>query len=122
MGAGGAVVLLKSFLRNTIEDERVNGAVTTWSGDAPWAMGAGPTGEVVIFEPDQAFTHASPVFCVRLGLKLGGNGRNTSRASAEGELLPRRWRLFSTELRTREVTKVSRPTGQWVVKEKRAAG
>jgi hypothetical protein len=82
VGAGGAVVLLKCFLRNTIEDERVNGAVTVWSGDAPWAMGAGPTGEVVIFEPDQAFTHASPAFCVRLGLKLGGDGWNTSRERA----------------------------------------
>ena len=80
--AGGAVVLLKSFLRNTIEGERVNSAVTTWSRDAPGAMGAGPTGEVVIFEPDQAFTHTSPAFCVRLGLKLDGDGRNTSRERA----------------------------------------
>ena len=35
--------------------------------------------EVVPFDPDQAFAHASPAFCVRLGLKLGGDGRNTSR-------------------------------------------
>jgi hypothetical protein len=56
--AGRTVVVLEVLLRNTIEGERGNGAVTTWSGDAPGAMGAGPTGEVVPFEPDQAFTHA----------------------------------------------------------------
>ncbi len=82
VGVGGAVVLLKSFLRNTIVGERGNGGVTTWSGDAPGAMGAGPTGEVVPFDPDQAFTHTSPAFCVRLGLKLGDDARNTSRERA----------------------------------------
>lgn len=82
VGAGGAVVLLKSFLRQAVEGERGNGVVTTWSGDAPGAMGAGPTGEVVLFEPDQAFTHASPAFCVRFGFKLCGDGRNTSRERA----------------------------------------
>ena len=61
MGAGAAVVFLKSFLRNAIEGERGYGGVTMWSGDAPGAMGAGPTGEVVPFDPDQAFT----AFCVR---------------------------------------------------------
>ena len=61
---GRAVVLLKRFLRHTIEGEHGNGSVTTWSGDAPRAMGAGPTGEVVLFDPDQAFTHTSPAFCV----------------------------------------------------------
>ena len=76
------VVVLEVLLRNTIEGERGNGVVTTWSGDAPGAMGAGPTGEVVPFEPDQAFTHASPAFCVRFGFKLGGDGRNTSRERA----------------------------------------
>ena len=43
---GRTVVVLEVLLRNTIEGERGNGAVTTWSGDAPGAMGAGPTGEV----------------------------------------------------------------------------
>jgi hypothetical protein len=76
------VVVLEVLLRNTIEGERGNGVVTTWSGDAPGAMGAGPTGEVVPFEPDQAFTHASPAFCVRFGFKLGDDGRNTSRERA----------------------------------------
>ena len=86
---GGAVVLLKRFLRHTIEGERGNGSVTTWSGDAPRAMGAGPTGEVVLLDPDQAFTHTSPAFCKRLGWELGGDGRNTSRGRArKGELLP----------------------------------
>ena len=61
---GGAVVLRKRFLRHTIEGEHGNGSVTTWSGDTPRAMGAGPTGEVVLFDPDQAFTHTSPAFCV----------------------------------------------------------
>jgi hypothetical protein len=79
---GRTVVVLEVLLRNTIEGERGNGAVTTWSGDAPGAMGAGPTGEVVLFDPDQAFTHTSPAFCVRLGLKLGDDGRNTSRKRA----------------------------------------
>jgi hypothetical protein len=78
VGVGGAVVLLKSFLRHTIVGERGNGTVTTWSGDAPGAIGAAPTGEIVLFDPDQAFTHTSPALCVRLGLKLGGDGRNTS--------------------------------------------
>jgi hypothetical protein len=89
VGVGGAAVLLKSFLRNTIEGERGNGGVTTWSGDAPGATGAGPTGEVVLFDPDQAFTHTSSAFCVRLGLKLGNEGaEHIEGASAEGELLP----------------------------------
>jgi hypothetical protein len=39
LGAGAAVVFLKSFLRNAIEGECGYGAVTTWSGDAPGAMG-----------------------------------------------------------------------------------
>jgi hypothetical protein len=83
VGAGGAVVLLKSFLRQAVEGERGNGAVTTWSGDAPGAMGAGPTGEVVLFDPDQAFIHTSPAFYVRLGLKLGGDGRTHRESERE---------------------------------------
>jgi hypothetical protein len=46
-------------------------------------MGAGPTGEVVPFDPDQAFTHTSPAYCVRLGLKLGDEG-GTHRGSERG--------------------------------------
>src|ERR1035437_2355305 len=75
----GQLWFSKSFCATRLKGERGNSVVTTWSGDAPGAMGAGPTGEVVPFEPDQAFTHASPAFCVRLGLKLGGDERNTSR-------------------------------------------
>ena len=89
VGVVGAMVFLKSVLRQAIKGERGDGALETGGGDAPRAVGAAPAGEVVPFDPDQAFTHTSPAFCVRLGLKLGGDGRkHIERASAEGELLP----------------------------------
>ena len=34
--------------------------------------------KVDAFDPDRAFAHTSPTLCVRLGLKLGGDGGNTT--------------------------------------------
>src|SRR6266853_3502900 len=64
-GAVGAIVLLKGLLREAVESECGCGAFETRGGDTPGAMGAAPSGEVVAFDPDQAFTHTSSAFCVR---------------------------------------------------------
>ena len=66
MGAVGAMVFLKSVLREAVEGKRRHSAFKPRGGDAPSAVGAAPAGEVVAFDPDQAFTHTSPAFCVRL--------------------------------------------------------
>jgi len=78
MGAVNAIVLLKGLLRGAVESECGCGGFETRGGDAPGTVGATPSGEVVAFDPDQAFDHTSPALCVRLGLKLGGDGWNTS--------------------------------------------
>ena|SRR6266849_130237 len=78
VGAVGAIVLLKGLLREAVEGECGCGAFETRGGDTAGAMGAAPSGEVVAFDPDQAFTHTSSAFCVRLGLELGDDGWNTS--------------------------------------------
>ena len=65
MGAVGAIVFLEGFLRKAVESERGDGAFETRGGDAPSAVGAAPSGEVVALDPDQAFTHTSPALaCV----------------------------------------------------------
>jgi hypothetical protein len=66
VGAVGAIVFLEGFLREAVESECGCGAFETRGGETPGAMGAAPSGEVVAFDPDQAFTHTSPAFCVRL--------------------------------------------------------
>jgi len=81
VGAVGAVVFFKTFLSEAVEGEGGDGAFETRSGQTPRTVGAAPAGEIVPFDPDQAFTHTSPAFYVRLGLELGGDWRNTSRAS-----------------------------------------
>ena len=78
MRAACAVVFLKVLLRKAVERERRNGAFETWSGKAPHAPRAAPAGELVAVDPDQAFTHTSLPFCVRLGFELGRDGWNTS--------------------------------------------
>ncbi len=65
MGAGGADVFLEGFLWEAVEGEGGDGAFEARGRDAPRAVGAAPAGEVVPFDPDQAFTHTSPAFCVR---------------------------------------------------------
>jgi hypothetical protein len=65
VGAVGAIVFLEGFLRKAVESERGDRAFETRGGDAPGAVGAAPSGEVVALDPDQAFTHTSPAFaCV----------------------------------------------------------
>jgi hypothetical protein len=78
VGAVGAGVFLECFLRQAVKSECSHGAVKPRHGQTPGAVGAAPAGEVVPFDPDQAFTHTSPAFCVRLGLERGRGGRNTS--------------------------------------------
>jgi hypothetical protein len=78
--AVGTGVLFKSLLCQAVEGECGHGAFEMGGGDAPGAVGAAPAGEVLPFDPDQAFTHTSPA--LRLGLELGGDGRNTSRERA----------------------------------------
>jgi len=65
VGAVGAIVFLECFLREAVEGERGDGAVEMRGGDAPRAVGAAPAGEVVAFDPDQAFIHTPlPFACV----------------------------------------------------------
>jgi hypothetical protein len=89
VGAVGAIVFLEGVLRQAVEGERGYGAFETRSGQTPRTVGAAPAGEVIPFDPDQAFTHTSPDFCVRLGLELGRRrAEHINIASAEGELRP----------------------------------
>src|SRR6266446_6327958 len=81
MGAVGAMVFLKSVLREAVEGKRRHSAFKPRGGDAPSAVGAAPAGEVVAFDPDQAFTHTSRPLRA-FGLELGGDGWNTSREGA----------------------------------------
>jgi hypothetical protein len=74
-----ASVLLEVLLGNSVEGERGNSALQERSCHTPCAAGAAPAAEIVAVDPDQMFVHTSPAFCMRLGLKLGGDGRNTSR-------------------------------------------
>ena len=74
MGAVGAMVFLKSVLREAVEGKRRHSAFKPRGGDAPSAVGAAPAGEVVAFDPDQAFTHTSPAFCVRLDWSSAATG------------------------------------------------
>jgi len=75
--AACAVVFLKVLLRKAVERERRNGAFETWSGKPPHTLRAAPASELVAVDPDQAFTHTSLPFCVRLGFELGRDGWNT---------------------------------------------
>jgi hypothetical protein len=65
VGEVGAIVLLKRLLRETVEGECGHGAFKARSGDTPRAVGATPAGELVAFDPDQAFTHTSKFACLR---------------------------------------------------------
>ncbi len=55
-------MFFKIFLREAVEGERGDGAFEMRCGDAPGAMRAAPAGEIVAFDPDQAFTHTSLPF------------------------------------------------------------
>jgi hypothetical protein len=72
----GAIVFLEGILREAVERERGTGAFETWGRDAPGAMGTAPAGEVVPFDPDQAFTHTTPAFfaCVGIGDRAATGG------------------------------------------------
>ncbi len=61
----GADVLLEGVLGEAVEGERGHGAFEMRCRDAQGAVGATPAGEIVTFDPDQAFIHTS-TFCVRL--------------------------------------------------------
>ncbi len=74
VGAVGAIVLLEGFLRQAVEGEGGDGAFETRRCDAPRAVGAAPASEVVALDPDQAFTHTSPAFCVRLDWSSAATG------------------------------------------------
>ena len=51
-------------------------------------LGTAPAGEVVAFDPDQTFIHAS-TFCVRLGIRARARRvEHINASSVEGELLP----------------------------------
>jgi hypothetical protein len=79
VGGVGADVLLKGYLRETVEGERGHSALQSWRGDAPGAVGAAPASEVVPFGPDHAFiTQTATFMCVRLGFELERDEWNTS--------------------------------------------
>jgi hypothetical protein len=68
-------------------------------------MGAAPSGEVVTFDPDQAFTHTSSAFGARWDWSSVGDGWHTSRERAwKGELLPFAEDYFPRKLRAGKVT------------------
>jgi len=96
VAAVGAIVLLEGFLREAIESECGCGAFETRGGDAQGAVGAAPADEVVISDPDQAFTHISPTFaCVWVWSSAATGG--THQCVERGRWTPaRRRRLFST--------------------------
>jgi hypothetical protein len=75
-------MFLECFLGQAVKCESGNGAFEARSGETPRAVRTAPAGEVVPLDPDQAFTHTPPAFCV-LGLDLG----HIKRASAESGLL-----------------------------------
>ena len=74
MGAVGAIVFLEGVLRQAVEGECGYGAFEPRSGQTPRAVRAAPAGEVVALDPDQAFTHISPAFCVRLEMGSAAAG------------------------------------------------
>ncbi len=52
VGAVGAMVFFKGFLRQAVEGEGSDGAFKTRRGQTPRAVGAAPAGEVVALDPD----------------------------------------------------------------------
>ena len=75
MSAGGAIVLLEGFLRQAVKSECGHGAFEMRGHDAPGAVGAAPAGEIIPFDPDQAFIHtALPFFDVRWASSSGAAG------------------------------------------------
>jgi hypothetical protein len=70
-------VLFKIFLRGAVEGKRGYRAVEMRCCDTPSAVGTAPTGELVLFDPDQVFVHASTFLCMRVGFELGRGGRDT---------------------------------------------
>ena len=62
VGVVGAMVFLKSVLRQAVEGERGHGAFEARSGHVPGTVGAAPAGEVIAVDPDQAFVHTSLPF------------------------------------------------------------
>jgi hypothetical protein len=115
VGAVGAIVLLKGLLREAVEGECGCGAFETRGGDVPGAVGAAPSGEVVAFDPDQAFVLTSLPFACVWDSSSGATG-GTRQCIERGRWTPaRRRRLFSTELRAGKVTKGLRPNGGWQV-------
>jgi hypothetical protein len=87
-GADRAGVFLECLLGEAVEGECDDGAFEVRGGYAPGAVGAAPTGEVVRFDPDQAFIHTA-AFCVAFGIRTRARRvEHITASSAEGELLP----------------------------------
>ena len=81
-------MFFKGLLGEAVEGEGGDGAFEMRCDDAPGTVGATPAGEIITFDPDQAFIHTS-TFCVHLGFELGrGEAEHINASSAEEELLP----------------------------------
>jgi hypothetical protein len=89
VAAVGALVLLECFLREAVEGEGGDGAFEMRDGDAPGAVGTTPAGEVVSFDPDQAFVTHTSTFCACVGIRARARrAERITASSAEGGLLP----------------------------------
>ena len=62
-------MFLEGFLCEAVEGERGDGAIEMRRGDAPGAVGAAPAGEVITFDPDQAFVTHTSTFCACVGIR-----------------------------------------------------
>ena len=86
-------MFFESFLGEAVEGEGGDGAFEVRGGDAPGAVGAAPTGEVVAFNPDQAFIHTALPFCVRWDSCSGAAG-GTQQRIERGRGTPARREYF----------------------------
>jgi hypothetical protein len=110
VGAVGAKVLFKRFLRKAVEGERCHGALETRSGrpHGQWEQHQ-PVKSSPSTQINRLLIHLLPFACV-LGLELGGDRRNTSTERARKvNSCPPPHRQFSTELQAGKVTQELRP-------------
>src|SRR5262244_1517512 len=76
-----AGVLVEVLLRNAVKGKRRDRALEARSRHTPRTLRTAVASELFVFDPDQAFVHTS-TFLRALGLKLGGDGWNTTRERA----------------------------------------
>ena len=108
-----AGVPVKPLLCLTVERERGDGALQSWSDDAPQALRATPTREFLVFCPDHVTCHRYTyiVYFSGRGISARREELQMMRGRASHELLPAAAPTLPRNGKGGKVTSVRRPPG-----------